>query len=303
MTNISQLGKGCLPDSPDVRDFKITPEMMGAVNIDWTIPFLLPEPPPENQGISDSCVAQAWSYYHWQLRQDKDYSRRDLFVRIALVYGAEIRSGGKEIIMVGQATRDKVSDPDPQTPQNMRDKTGVNSQVEASGKELAYFVLAQQNITGVAWGIQSYKGVVFGIIGSDEGWKDRINPRPPKLGEFQWGHALYALGSHTHDDGQKCIIAKSSWGNVNGTLDGMHHHIKENYFLSKNTFNAWTLIPKGQFMSNAEFVHKTGTPEYGFYLPSLSEQAVVDKALNLGIDILRPDGTIDYTKAKEVNGL
>jgi len=56
-------------------------------------------------------------------------------------------------------------------------------------------------------------------------------------------------------------------------------------------------------MTNAEFVHKTGTKEYGFYLPALSEDAIKDKALNLGTDILGPDGSIDFTKAKEVSGL
>ncbi len=300
--DISKFGKGAVKDSPDARDFRITPEMLGSANIDWTLPFLLPEPPDENQGISDACVAYAWSYYHWQLKL-KDFSRRDLFARIALTYGAEIREGGKAITGLGQATRDEVPDPNIPTPTNMRDKTGVTPDAEASDKELYYFVLPQQNITGVAWGVQAYKGVVFGVIGSDEGWKDRIDPRPPKLGEVQWGHALYALGSHIHDDGQKCIIAKSSMGNVNGTLDGGHHHIKENYFLSGDTFNAWTLIPKGAIMSNAVFVHKVGTPEYGFYLPALSEQAIADKALNVGANILKADGSIDYSQAKEVSGL
>ena len=56
-----------------------------------------------------------------------------------------------------------------------------------------------------------------------------------------WGHALYAFGYHQHGN-QKCIIAKSSWKEVN------EHHIRENYFLTGNTFNAWTLIPKGKTM-------------------------------------------------------
>lgn len=55
-------------------------------------------------------------------------------------------------------------------------------------------------------------------------------------------------------------------------------------------------------MTNAQFVHKAGTQEYGFYLPALSEDALKDKALNLGIDILNGPG-VDFTKAKEVTGL
>jgi len=54
-------------------------------------------------------------------------------------------------------------------------------------------------------------------------------------------------------------------------------------------------------MSNATFVHKTGTGEYGFYLPALTPDALKDKALNLGKEeIIKLDGTIDFTKAKEV---
>jgi len=54
-------------------------------------------------------------------------------------------------------------------------------------------------------------------------------------------------------------------------------------------------------MSNAQFVKKAGSFEFGFYLPALSEDALKDKALNLGLNILKPDGTIDFSKAKEIN--
>ena len=56
-------------------------------------------------------------------------------------------------------------------------------------------------------------------------------------------------------------------------------------------------------MSNAEFVHKAGTQEYGFYLPATNQDAIKDKALNLGLNIQKADGSIDFTSAKEVQGL
>lgn len=290
--NIEDLGQGAVEDTPDDRDFQVTPEMMGAANIDWTKEFRLPAPPDEDQGISDSCVAHAWSYYHWQLR-GKPYSRRDLFARIALTYGAEIRAGGKELTSAGQATKDEVSDPSPQTPTNMRDKTGLDPAEQASDIELSYFVLPQQDITGVAWGVQAYKGVVFGVIGNNAGWQDMENPTPPSPNTVNWGHALYAMGSHLHN-GQKCIIAKSSWCN-----SVKEHHIKENYFNAGMTFNAWTLIPRKDTMSNTTFVHKVGTSEYGFYVPATSEESIKDKALNYGVSLENSDGTVDFSKAKE----
>jgi hypothetical protein len=245
---IEQFGKGAIPDTPDPRDFKFE-DVMGAAHVDWLRPFQLPHPPANDQGPSDSCVAQAWSYYHWQLH-GKNYSRRDLFCRIALEYGAQIRDGGWQVVNNGQATRDEVPDPSPETMQNMRDKTGVTPQAEASDKESNYFVIQDGSIDGIALAIEQFKGVVFGVIGTNQGWQDYANPRPPQQGETQWGHALYALGHHMHD-GLKCILAMPSWPGVEV------HHIKENYFASGNTFNAWTLIPaQGQ---NMQLVNDKGT--------------------------------------------
>jgi hypothetical protein len=53
---------------------------------------------------------------------------------------------------------------------------------------------------------------------------------------YQWSHALYCFGSHTHN-GQKYIIAKSSWCTTGIT----EHHIKQHYdFETGNTFDGWT---------------------------------------------------------------
>jgi hypothetical protein len=237
---IENLPKGALPDPVDERDYKI--ESLGAIpSVDFSKEFRLPDPGNEDQGSSDSCVAQAWSYYHTQLHP-KHYSRRDLFCRIALDYGAYIRDGGWQVVNNGQATRDEVSDPNPETPQNMRDKLGTKQEYRDDDKELNFFVLSG-DIDTVASAVKAYKGVVFGVTGSNPGWQDLANPRPPLPGEAQWGHALYAMGYHLHD-GQKCIIAKSSWCNTGVT----EHHIKANYFNSGMTFNPWTLIPKEQTM-------------------------------------------------------
>src|SRR6185503_9305343 len=133
--NIDDLGKGAVKDTEDIRDFRL--EIMGAAQVDWSKEFRLPEIPGEDQGSSDSCVAHAWSYYHRQLHS-KDYSRRDLFCRIALDYGAQIRDGGWQTVNNGQATKDEVPDPKPQTPKNMRDKSGTKQEYRDDDKELNY---------------------------------------------------------------------------------------------------------------------------------------------------------------------
>jgi hypothetical protein len=286
---IEDLPKGAIPDSPDERDYHVSAEILGAVTVDWSKEFRLPNPGDEDQGSSDSCVSQAWSYYHVQLHP-KDYSRRDLFARIALSYGAEIRSGGKELVDNGQATRDEVPDPRPQTPQNMRDKTGITPEKQASDKELSYFRLPQADINGVAWGIETYKGVVFGVTGDNAGWRDLRNPQPPAYGTPNtWGHALYAMGHHMHSDGQKCIIAKSSWCN-----SVKEHHIRENYFITGNTFNAWTLIPREQESMTNSLVVRKGD-EYGIYDPATKPDGMISMMRNRGMTPpLKADGTLDF---------
>jgi hypothetical protein len=56
-------------------------------------------------------------------------------------------------------------------------------------------------------------------------------------------------------------------------------------------------------MSNTQFVHKAGTNEFGFYVPATSEESIKDKALNYGVNITNADGSIDFSKAKDVSGL
>ncbi len=238
---IDTLSKGALPDPHDERDFHI--EALGALPpADFSKGSGLPRPPLKDQDSSDSCVSHAWSYYHWQLK-GKDFSCRDLFARIALSYGAVIRDGGIAIVKTGQATTDEVSDPKPETPQNMRDATGVTADKEASDREFDSFVVGP-DIDSVASAILAYKGVVFGVTGSNPGWQNLTVPEPPKAGEDTWGHALYAVDFHMHEnpDGtqEKCIIAVTSWPSEGIT----EHHIRQRYFTASMTFNPWTLIPK-----------------------------------------------------------
>ncbi len=132
------------------------------------------------------------------------------------------------------------------------------------------------------------------------------------------------------DRGWKASLTKLSPSQVNSTLEnspvwtiiptsgGTDHIISQinptQYFDSYQIFvknfqpnfqplSYWYLkliyIP----MTNAEFYHKVGTKEYGFTLPALSEDALKDKALNLAVNIFKPDGSIDYSLAKEVSGL
>jgi hypothetical protein len=200
------------------------------------------EPRDANQMFSDACTCYAASYYHETLRPDKWFSRRDLFAPIALTYGAFIRDAILRIVKIGQSTQDQVPDPAMPDRTNMRDTTGLDPNKEAPNRELDGFSMGN-DIDTVASTIRDYQGCEFGLNVSNAGWQDEINPRPPLSGEKTTGHALYGMGYHLHD-GIKCIIAKSSYGRADGSKEGAHHHIKENYFTTGNTFSPWTLIPR-----------------------------------------------------------
>ena len=237
---IETLPKGAIVDAPDSRDFAAAPLLAVLPPVDWQKGSVLPRPPLRDQGQADACVAHAWSYYHQQIKS-LEFSRRDLFARIAQQYGADIRSGGWAIVTQGQQTEAELPDPNPETLANMRDKTGIDLAKELDDEEANSFIVPN-DVESVARAIVAYKGVAAGVTGSNEGWQDMTNPRPPQAAETQWGHALYFVDFHIHGDGQKCIIAVTSWPNAGIT----EHHIRENYFTSGNTFNPWTLIPKEQ---------------------------------------------------------
>lgn len=300
-SNIDQLGKGAKPQPHDSRDYQAA-VIFGFPMMDFSAGFRLPEPPDENQNGSSSCVSQAWSYYHWQLKS-KDYSRRSLYSRIFLPEGgAYLRDGGKELTSTGQATRDEAQDPHPEAEMAMRYRLDITEAQEASDIEHNYFSLSN-DINTLAYCIQAYKGVVFGVRGTNRSWgEDYTNPKIPAPDDYDfWHHALYGMGYHLHDEMEECIIAKSSWC---GSQPGHHeHHIKKSYFDAGGTFDAWVLIPKEEVMSNVKIgirdVPGQIEKEISLVLPITSPDALVSYSKNFGITIpLTPDGKPDFTKLK-----
>jgi hypothetical protein len=251
---IQDLPKGARRDPVDRRDFSVHFAAPAPTPVDWGNGSGLPRPTLIDQGSSDCCVACSWSYYHWQLR-GQEFSRRDLFARIALSppgSGAYIRDGGLALVNQGQATETDLPDPVPETEANTRDNTGVTVVEELAWKEYNSFTTAV-DIESVARAIGLYRGVVGGVYGTNAGWADLTVPESPQPGEMAnldaliasgdvWEHALYLLDFHIHanTDGsqEECIIAATSWPSA-GIVE---HHLRARYFTAGATFNPWTLL-------------------------------------------------------------
>jgi|GEM_PF-3172322 hypothetical protein len=230
--------------------------------VDFTIPFQLPQPPDTDQGLADCCVGEGWSKYHWQFERTQ-FSVRSLFAFIAQQYGADIGDGGSRLVSCGQETFAEAPDPDPKTPANMRDKTGLDESLAQPNEEANLLQLQHDDINTLAYAIKNFQGAVFGVQGTNAGWQDMENPVPPTATEAAtigqphspvWGHCLYAMGYHVHSDGQRCIIAASSWCN-----EVKQHHIRESYFTSGNTFIGFTVTKKGQTMDQKFIININGT--------------------------------------------
>ena len=292
---IVSLGKGALPDPYDPRDYTAEINFGAAEPINWSKPLSQPEPVDFNKRSSLSCVGCGSRNLHWAIKP-KDFSRRDIYSRIFLPQGgAYLRDGVKVLCDVGNQTQDECPDPKSPTEALMRQKSALPDSAGADDKEMGYFVIKNNTIDAVAQAIRDFKGASIGVTGSDAGWKDKTNPRPPKPGEPTWGHCIYAFGYHMHG-GVKCIIAKSSWCSSSHKV----HHIKEEYFASGNTFNGWCLIPKEDAsMTNSRLVktqvgtRPDGSPiyEYGFWDPDTAPDALISDMRNRGITPpLYPDG-------------
>lgn len=289
--DITQLGFGVIPDTIDGRDYQYSSIAGASLPVDWSQEFRLQEPPNEHQGSSDSCVAQSVSYLHRKLK-GKDYSRRDLFSRIALDYGAYLRDGVRQICKTGQQTRDECPDPFPQTRQNMRVKSSLPDSAGMDDLESSY-TSVPNNVEMIAKAVRDQGGCIFGVTGNWTTWTDLTNPEPPSPNTENWQHAIYAFGFHLHN-GEKCIIAKSSWC----TPTHKEHHIRENYFKAGMTFSAWTVVPKNtENMTNSLVVKRGG--EYGLYMPATSPDGLITLFRLVGIQPpLNEDGTLDWVRVE-----
>lgn len=243
---IENLAKGAVRDPEDLRDFKAE-QVFGAVTVDFTKGGNRYQKIKKwrEQWSSLSCTGQGTAYIKDIIDgyPDDAASARSIYSFVYLYGGgANIRDAVLRVLNPGVAHQSQAPDPDHASEQDYRKNDDIILSELNNGLEKNAFVLPDKSIDYVAWGIENYGGVVFGLEGNNAGWANLSEPRPPGQGEtIDWGHCLGAVDYHLHD-GVKCIICASSWTITGGIK---YHHIKQDYFDSGLTFNPWVIIPKG----------------------------------------------------------
>lgn len=279
---IEQLPKGLIgPDPEDSRDY----QLMGStvVTNDYNIPSGLSLTSPMDQGSSLSCVAHAVAEYFEQWT-GIDISRQAIYSEIFLpsTGGAIFVDGLKELAR-RVVTHVEHADPSPQTEPSMRAKVNV------AGKKftITFWRPMQQDIDGIAWAIKNYKGCIGGVYGTNYGWKDLMYPVPPLAVETKWGHALYFYDNLISDN-QKALKAQSSWS------DSVPYHIiKENYFITGNTYSFWVMDVKEGHMTNefVDTINNKGKVGIVVYADTVENYKYLCKQYQVDPKI-QPDGTI-----------
>lgn len=105
-------------------------------------------------------------------------------------------------------------------------------------------------------------------------------------------HAVEQINTTTELDSEPNLAPPGHGGDVAPYLKSLAPVVHYNLLL---------LTPKT--MSNAIFYHKAGTQEYGIAFPKIDADALKDLALNCGINIQNPDGSINFALAAEITGM
>jgi hypothetical protein len=275
---------GLLPDPPDERDFRFEgfgSSVLGVDDIDWDKGFnayeaLKLSPITQDQGTSQSCVAQATKSYmrrvlHGVASLSSELSARFVYAQIHLPNGgAYIRDGVSTAATKGNLREVEMSSYDNGNPPSegfMRtaiiDETILN--VAKKLDKFSYRMIPGDtgNIDVFAQAIKNFHGAVGGFTGTNEGWCRSV-VRPPKTGETKWGHAVDLCGFGKLDvdvdgmkAGTKCLFTKNSWGDRYAIQMGKwkgYQAIPEEYFTVSqitavglatgiHVFNSWVLVP------------------------------------------------------------
>lgn len=282
------IGKGARKDIPDWRDRLYDDIVAGAAPLseeEWNKGYDVEKElnikiKIKNQFGSSSCVGQSYSYYGAvknaaETGKYDEQTAKAIYSMIALGSGgAYFRDGAAHLVDFGALTEAQVPSykADGTTDEPfMRDKSWLTDELRTAAKILG--AKEYRGISGItmdifARAIKENHGIVYGVIGNNNGtWFDN-EPQPPTSDIPQnqwWYHALYG-GKFGVDEKGKFIASPNSWGLRN--TDPLHpdgwQKYRESWFAENGRwlFSAWTIIDKPNFINKTDMItiKKTGSP-------------------------------------------
>ena len=212
---------GCLKSSPDIRDV-----LMSEI---YPLPVrIAPEMPPPfdltvlNQGSTPHCVG----YSAAAMKQEKEFRER-----ISQVFDGDwIYNECKKIDgnPDGRGTSLRIA-------MKVLQKQGAKPKDELETEAIKYRIGGYARVDdltfeGIKKAIYVNGILIAGFHGSNQGWQTAYI-KPPKAGEYVWGHAVILLGYN-----KDYIIGQNSWGDGWGNK-GLFY-IPKDYL----PFEAWAIL-------------------------------------------------------------
>lgn len=250
---------GAVIDPLDKQDIKYDPVAAASPEVDWEKGFDVEKElnisiPIKDQGMTSSCVGQGWAYYTavlnaLELGNYTEVSAKAIYSQIFLDQGgAYIREGGRLLTNWGSLLEYIVPSyingkpPKEDFVRQLNWKTKEMNNLAAALKSKSYAVInAASNIDIFAKAIRDNYGVVGGVLGSNNGTWNTLEPKPSE--KTDWAHCLY-YGKFGIDRFGKYIATPNSWGSRG--KDEIHpdgwQKLREDFFDTMFQFNPWTMI-------------------------------------------------------------
>lgn len=241
MINPNEVGfnPGAIVDAPDERDFNFGEFAMGLAPFDWNkgydveaeIGALVGDPnfklTVKDQGGSGSCGGQAWSYHAEAIEAfyTKTYEPRSAKFIYAQTFvpggGSDGRTNSNIFINQGVAREAVLSSYDAGNAptEAFMERVGditAEARTDAKNDKAAAYMNTTIDIDAIAQAVQANKGVIIGVVGSNNGTWLSAQPQPPKdASEAHWYHWLY-IGKAKLINGVKFVGVCNSWGKDTG---------------------------------------------------------------------------------------
>lgn len=250
-------GTGAIPRAKDPRDLLYADLIAGSAPVDWNQSYDVRDDgiiiTIEDQGSRQSCVGQATAKLAEILEQYETHvpvslSAVDVYSHIRAPDGGAILYKGPTLLLNRGVATEKLV---PSYSVTNGVKTPVSEEIasvpndtppvvqNASIYKIQSYASVDDNVDEFAHAIKTRHFVIFGVIGSWEGWTNGTFPRPPQDKEEVWYHALLAIGYKIINN-KKYVVVVNSWSEAFG--DHGFLYLSEDYFGKAWIFNAMTAV-------------------------------------------------------------